>query len=166
MPQESPFLPPEGIIANLSKEDRDTLSSFGTFHIAQTGTAIIDQGKPHGKLFFTISGNLHARRADAGSDILLGTINPGDWIGEVDIFDPSHAVCSVVAMAPSQYWVITRKALEEYIANHPTAGNVLLIGIASTLGRRVRDITRKLSEQSELSKIRESLFHDPPPSEG
>ena len=69
-------------------------------------------------------------------------------------------------MAPSQYWVITRKALEEYIANHPNAGNVLLIGIASTLGRRVRDITRKLSEQSELSKIRESLFHDPPPSDG
>lgn len=161
-----PFLPPTGIIANLSKEDRETLSSYGSFHIAQPGVAIIDQGKPHGKLFFTIEGTFHARRSDAGSDILLGRINPGDWIGEVDIFDPCSAVCSVIAMEPSQYWVITREALEDYINNYPTAGTVILIGIASTLGRRVRDITRKLSEQSELSKIRESLFNEPPPSEG
>lgn len=164
MPLHDPFLPPAGIIANLSKEDRDTLSSYGTFHIAGPGAAIIEQGKPHGKLFFTISGALHARRSDAGSDILLGRINPGDWIGEVDIFDPSSAVCSVIAMEPSQYWVITREALEDYINNYPSAGTVILIGLASTLGRRVRDITRKLSEQTELSKIRESLFNDPPPS--
>lgn len=160
-----PFLPPAGIIANLTKEDRDTLSSYGTFHLAQTGDAIIEQGKPHGKLFFAISGAFHARRKDAGSDILLGRIHPGDWIGEVDIFDPSSAVCSVVAMEPSQYWFITRESLEDFINNYSSAGTVILIGLASTLGRRVRDITRKLSEQTELSKIRESLFDEPPPPE-
>lgn len=164
MALHEPFLPAAGIIANLSKEDRDTLSSYGTFHIAERGTPVIEQGKPHGKLFFTISGSLHARRMDSGSDILLGRIHPGDWIGEVDIFDPCSAVCSVVAMESSQYWVITREALEDYINNYPSAGNIILIGLASTLGRRVRDITRKLSEQTELSKIRESLFHDPPAS--
>jgi CRP-like cAMP-binding protein len=165
MSLNEPFLPPAGIIANMSKADRDTLSSYGTFHIAQPGYAIIEQGKPHGKLFFTISGSFHARRKDAGSDILLGKITTGDWIGEVDIFDPCSAVCTVIAMEPSQYWVITRKSLEEYINNYQTAGNIILIGLASTLGRRVRDITQKLSEQSELSKIRESLFHDVPASE-
>jgi CRP-like cAMP-binding protein len=165
MALNEPFLPPAGIIANLSKEDRDMLSSYGTFHLANPGTASIDQGKPHGKLVFTLSGTGQARRSDAGSDILLGRINPGDWIGEVDIFDPSSAVCSVVAMEASQYWVITRESLEEYINNSPAAGTIILIGLASTLGRRVRDITRKLSEQTELSKIRESLFNEPPHSE-
>lgn len=155
---ETPHLPPAGLIAHLSQEDRDSLSSYGTFHLAKPGSVLIEQGKPHGKLFFIISGLFHARRTDGGNDVLLGPVNCGEWVGEVDIFDPSAAVCSVVAVEQSQYWMIPRADLEEFINNYPAAGSILLIGLASTLGRRIRDLTRKMSEQAELSKIREQLF--------
>jgi CRP-like cAMP-binding protein len=97
-----------GLIANLSKEDRITLSSFGSFHEAKPGSVLIEQGKPHGKLFFIIDGLFHARRSDGDTDILLGKMGVGEWVGEVDIFDPSNAVCSVVTVEPSHYWVIPR----------------------------------------------------------
>jgi CRP-like cAMP-binding protein len=156
---ESPnLLPASGLVASLSDEDRAALSSYGNFFFAKTGSVVIEQGKPHGKLFFITSGLLHARRSDDGNDVLLGRIQRGEWIGEVDLFDPSSAVCSVVAIEPSQYWVITRNDLEEFINNYPTAGIMLLIGLASTLSRRIRDVTRKLAEQSELGHLRQSLF--------
>lgn len=155
---ETPHLPAAGLIANLSDEYRNFLSSYGTFHFAKPGTVLIEQGKPHGKLFFIISGLFHARRLDGESDILLGPVRPGEWVGEVDIFDPSAAVCSVVAIEQSQYWVIPREDLEDFINNYPEGGAVLLIGLASTLGRRIRDVTRKLAEQAELTRIREELF--------
>ena len=154
----APLLPAAGLAANLEQEDRDALSSYGTFHIAQPGEVLIDQGVSHGKLFCLISGTLHARRISETEDIVLGKIKPGDWIGEVDLFDPSSAVCSVVAVEPSQYWVITREELEEFINNYGTAGTILLIGLATTLSRRIRDVTRHLAEKTELSKLRESLF--------
>lgn len=154
----SPQLPAVGLVAQLSKEDRDTLSSYGSFHLANASDILIAEGVPHGKLFFIISGLLHARRDDEGRDILLGTINQGEWVGEVDLFDPASAVCSVVAIEPSQYWMITRQDLEDFINNYPAAGILILIGVASTLGRRLRGVTKMLAEQTELASIRNSIF--------
>lgn len=158
MSSKSPQLPPVGLIANLSKEDRISLSSFGSFHEAKLGAVLIEQGKPHGKLFFIIDGLLHARRSDGDTDILLGKMGAGEWVGEVDLFDPSNAVCSVVTVELSHYWVISRADLEKFIQDNTAAGSTLLMGLAGTLGRRIRNLTQTMSEQAELSKIREQLF--------
>jgi CRP-like cAMP-binding protein len=158
MPSKSPKLPPAGLIADLTKKDLENFSTHGSFHQAEPGFVLIEQGKPHGKLFFIIDGLFHARRTDGDNDMLLGTISPGEWVGEVDIFDPSNAVCSVVTVKKSQYWVIPRADLQKFIKDFPEAGSILLMGLASTLGRRVRDLTHKMTEQAELNKIREQLF--------
>ena len=67
-------------------------------------------------------------------------------------------MCSVLAIEPSQYWVITRQDLEDFINNYPEAGIQILIGVAATLGRRLRGVTKMLAEQTELASIRNSLF--------
>jgi CRP-like cAMP-binding protein len=158
MSLETATLPATGLAAHLEKEDRDALSSYGTFHFAKPGTVLIEQGKSHGRLFYIVSGLFHARRSDGQNEILLGKVQPGEWVGEVDLFDPSNAVCSVVAVEGSQYWEIKREDLEDYINNYPNAGIIMLIGIAGTLGKRIRSLTSKLEEQAELGKIREQLF--------
>ena len=108
-----------------------------------------------------VSGRFEARREHDGSFDVLGPINPGDWIGEVDIFDPSKAMCSVVASEPCQYWQITRDKLEEYLNNHNLPAVILLIGLASTLGQRIRGITKKLAEQTDKAKYGSRSFEDP-----
>jgi CRP-like cAMP-binding protein len=153
----TPALPAVGIVANLDPEDVKALESYGTFETAKPGTVVIEQGKSHGKLFLITNGVLHARRTDQGSDVLLGQVQEGEWMGEVDLFDPLEAVCSVVAVEECQYWFITRDNLEEFINNYPSAGILLLIGLSTTLSRRIREVTRKLAEQAELTKSRESL---------
>ncbi len=158
MPLTSPQLPAVGLVSELSKEDRDSLSAYGSFHFAHPGDVLIQEGASHGKLFFIISGLLHARHDGEGRDLLLGPIRQGEWVGEVDLFDPASAVCSVVVMEPSQYWMITRADLEDFINNYPEAGIQILIGVAGTLGRRLRGVTKKLTEQNELAAIRNSLF--------
>ena len=64
----------------------------------------------------------------------------------------------MVTVKPSQYWVIPRADLEKFIQDSPVAGSTLLMGLAGTLGRRIRNLTQTMSEQAELSKIREQLF--------
>jgi hypothetical protein len=143
MPSSQCCLPATGLIANLKQEDRDDLSSYGTFHNAKPETVLIEEGKSHGKLFYTISGHLEARRMDQGKEVLLGSIRDGDWIGEVDILDPSSAMCSVITVEETQYWEISREELERFINKNTSAGSVLLIGLAATLGRRIRNVTTK-----------------------
>ena len=154
-------LPAAGIIANLQDQDRAILAAHGSFDFLPAGGVLIKQGKPHGKLFCVIGGRFEARREYDGSHDILGPIHPGDWIGEVDIFDPSNAMCSVVATEPCQYWQITRERLEEYMNDHNLPAVVLLIGLASTLGQRIRGITKKLAEQTDRAKFGSRGFEDP-----
>jgi CRP-like cAMP-binding protein len=158
----SPHLPAVGPVAQLSKEDRDTLSTYGEFHLAERGAVLIRHGESHGKLFFILSGLLHAVRQDADREVLLGTIQKGEWVGEIDLFDPASAVCSVVVIEPVQYWVTSREEVEDFINTYPEAGIQIVIGVASMLSRRLRAVTQKLMEEAEMSEVRAALLHQPP----
>lgn len=136
-------LPANGPLESLSEEGRELLSSFGSFETAKPGKTLIQQGKPHGVLIFTISGLFCAKRLESGKTDVLGSIHPGEWIGEINLFNPSSAVCSVEAVETSDYWIITRDSFESFINKHHVAGSVLLIGLAMTLGKRVRELTEK-----------------------
>lgn len=154
----SPHLPAVGLVAQLSKEDRDTLSSYGEFHLADHGEILIRQGESHGKLFFILSGLLHAVRHEDERDVLLGTIQKGEWVGEVDLFDPGSAVCSVMVIEPAQYWVATRADVEDFINNYPEAGVQIVVGVATTLSKRLRVVTKKLMEEAEMAEVRAALL--------
>jgi CRP-like cAMP-binding protein len=155
---DGPYLPAVGPAAELSEEDRGTLSSYGEFRFANRGDALISQGESLGQLFFVISGLLHAVRRDADREVLLGAIRRGEWVGEVDLFDPVSAMCSVVVIEQTQYWTIARADLEEFINNYPKAGIQLVISLASLLSKRLRSVTRRLMEEAELAVVRASLL--------
>lgn len=157
---QTPHLPAVGLVAQLSREDRDTLSSYGEFHLARPGGILIKQGESHGRLFFIVSGLLHAVRRDDSHEVLLGPIHQGEWVGEVDLFDPDSAVCSVQVIEETQYWVITRADFEQFLGNYPEAAIQLLIGVASTLSKRLRGITRKLRDESQMAAARAALLAD------
>jgi len=156
----SPYLPAVGFVSELSKEDRDLLSSYGSFHRGEAGETLIVEGESHGKLFFVISGLLHAVRNDDNRDVLLGGIHRGEWVGEVDLFDPGVAVCSVVIIEAAQYWMITRTDFQEFVKNYPEASTQLLCGMASTLSKRLRGVTRKLMEETEIAAVRAALLEN------
>jgi len=153
-----PHLPAVGLVADLSREDRDTLSSYGEFHLANPEDVLITQGQSHGKLLFILSGLLHAVRRDSEREVLLGPIHQGEWVGEVDLFDPGSAVCSVVVIEPVQYWAITRTDFEQFLNNYPEAGIQLVIGVASNLGRRLRGVTKKLMDEAQMAAVRAALL--------
>jgi CRP/FNR family cyclic AMP-dependent transcriptional regulator len=155
---DGPNLPAVGLVAELSEEDRGILSSYGEFRFADGGDLLIMQGESQGELFFVISGVLHAVRRDADREVLLGAIRQGEWVGEVDLFDPVSAMCSVVVIERAQYWTISRSNLEEFINNYPHAAVQLVISLAALLSRRLRSVTKRLMEEAELAVARASLL--------
>jgi CRP-like cAMP-binding protein/pSer/pThr/pTyr-binding forkhead associated (FHA) protein len=129
-------LPPTGFLANLSLQSRQDLSLRGIYRYARDGEILIHEGQNPGRLFILISGKWEARKL--ATQTVLGQIQPGDWVGEVNIFDPSGAMCSVIAVEPSEYWEITREAFEKFINESRSTGSAILIALAATLGRRIR----------------------------
>ena len=137
-------LPPTGFLANLSLQSRQDLSLRGIYRYARDGEVLIHEGQNSGRLFLLISGKWEACKL--ATKTVLGQIQPGEWVGEVNIFDPSGAMCSVVAVEPSEYWEITREAFEKFINESRSTGSAILIALAATLGRRIRQSTEGMEQ--------------------
>lgn len=141
----TPQLPALGILEPLGDEDRDILSGYGEFRPVQPGQHLIEEGMNQTGLYFVISGKLHATALRGGHKVLLGAVATGETVGEINLFDPSAASATVTAVEFSQVWFIDSKSLEAYINSYPRAAAWLLIGVATTIARRLRAVNDKLA---------------------
>lgn len=146
----TPELPAKGIIEPLGDDDRLLLSSYGEFRPVHERAVLIEEGHPQNSLYFVISGTLHATTTRGGRQVLLGKISPGETIGEINIFHPGLASATVTAVEFSQVWRIDRASLEEFMNVSPLPAAHLLIGIASTLSRRLRDTNEKVATMGQI----------------
>jgi len=141
----SPSLPALGILEPLGDEDRDILSGYGEFRPAEAGQHIINEGEVQTGLFFVISGRLHATAMRGGHKVLLGTIQTGETMGEINLLDPSAASATVTSVEFTQLWYIDSSSLEAYINAYPRAAAWLLIGVGKTIARRLRAVNEKIA---------------------
>jgi len=141
----TPQLPPIGILEPLGDEDRDILSGYGEFRPVQPGQHLIEEGMAQTGLFYIISGKLHATAMRGGHKVLLGGVQSGETVGEINLLDPSAASASVTAVDFSQVWYIDSKSLEAYINEYPRAAAWLLIGVGKTIARRLRSVNEKIA---------------------
>ncbi len=150
-----PPLPQTGFLKDLTPEQRQDLSKRGQYRYARIGEVLIQQGVNSERLLLLISGKWEAR--NEATKTVFGQILPGEWVGEVSIFDPVGAVCSVVAVDPSEYWEITRDEFEKFINESRGTGTAILIALATLLGRRIRQSTEGLNQAIHS-------LSDPPPA--
>jgi len=146
----TPELPAKGIIEPLGDEDRLLLSSYGEFRPVHERQVLIEEGHQQNSLYFVISGVLHATTMRGGRQVLLGKISVGETIGEINIFHPGLASATVTAVEFSQVWRIDRGSLEDFMNVSPLPAAHLLIGISSTLSRRLRDTNEKVATMGQI----------------
>jgi len=144
----TPTLPPIGWVANLREDDRELLASYGQFLALYPPNELIFQGDEQHHLFLLISGKLEVRREGRDNPIVVGTITPGECIGEVALFDPGPASATVVALEFSQIWKIDQVSLNLFLESNPVGGNHLMVGLATILSNRLRHLNAKMVELS------------------
>lgn len=141
----TPKLPALGILEPLGDDDRDILSGYGEFLPVNPEHPVIEEGMTQNGLYFVISGKLHATSTRAGHKVLLGSIQTGETIGEINLLDPAKASATVTAIEFSQVWKIDSASLEQYINEYPKSAAWLLIGIGRTLAHRLRNVNEKIA---------------------
>lgn len=151
---DRPEIPALGIVASLEDEDRRLLSNYGDFLPVQPGQTIIEEGKPQDSLYFVISGLLHVTTKVNESPHLVARIEPGESLGEINVFDPGLASASVVARAFSQVWRANRDDIDSFVAAYPQAGNRLLAGLLACMSQRIRRMNEKLVTAELESALR------------
>lgn len=140
----SPLLPASGILTGVSEDDRIALSSYGKFMPVREGQLLIEEGKQQDALYFLISGLLHVHTDKDNKHTLIARIEPGESIGEINLFDPATASASVTSQSFSQVWRATRRDFEAFIQAYPMVGEHILVALVGELSKRIRFLNGKL----------------------
>jgi CRP/FNR family cyclic AMP-dependent transcriptional regulator len=102
------------------------------------GTLLIQEGLPGDTLYIVLHGRLRAYGSHAASDgeITYGVYGPGEYVGEMGL-DGGPRAASVLTLEPTVCAVITRRTLEQHLADEPAFAFELLTKVI----RRARAAT-------------------------
>ncbi|MCP4810097.1 MAG: Crp/Fnr family transcriptional regulator [Proteobacteria bacterium] len=81
-------------------------------------------------------------------EVVLGKIQPGHWVGEVQLTDGGEATVTIRASEPAAVVGLDGEALDALAEADPDAASALLSSIARDLATRLRRTSTGLIEQT------------------
>lgn len=132
------------LLANFTPEELSLLSSFGDSRAYQTDEIVIRQGDENDHLYLVLKGKLDVFQDVEGMNKKVATLEAGDSLGEVSVFDPGPASATVCASSETEVWLITRQSLDRLHAASPKVAYRLLSRITTCLSKRLRLMNDKV----------------------
>lgn len=129
------------IFQGLSDEDLGYLTEHAATRTYPKGAIIVNEGDEGATLFLIQSGSVKAYLSDdKGKEVILSTQGPGEYFGELALFDEAPRSASVAALEPCKAMIVSKTQLRAAIVERPQIAIALLLGLA----RRVRELTENV----------------------
>src|SRR5439155_9362902 len=107
------------ILAGLSDLQLERFVQFMELHPVRQWTEIVKQGSPGDAMYLVLEGEVRVRTMIAGKERILVTLAPGEFFGEVALFDYGPRSADVVANQDSLLLKISAAALQRLISESP-----------------------------------------------
>ena len=129
------------IFSELSKRDLGRVAKIMVQRSAAAGEVIIKENDQAAGFFIISSGKVDFIRGE-GTDKpeLLNTLGPGDFFGEMALFEGFPRVATVKATEDSELLAMTRWDFTAEMKNHPE----IAVSMLPVLVKRLRDVESQL----------------------
>lgn len=148
MPGEHDVLRNVRIFCDLEEPYLASLWKIITVREVQPKERLVVEGTPVTELCIVTDGVVHVRRRAGKREILLNRLGPGEFFGEINLFDPGTATATVIAMKPTQVAVIAHAALLGWFEMNPVAGYRVVSAFMREMSRRFRMTTSRLANSA------------------
>ena len=123
------------------------------------GTVFMRQGddRDTGFMVLLLDGEVtvEATVISRSEPIVVSLLGPGSMIGELGLLDGKARHASCIAASPLRCAILTRKALQLLMTEHPHIAAKLLMTLALRVSERLRDSTDKLKMYVQLTQAME-----------
>lgn len=126
------------ILANLSDADLARFLTFMEVQNVRQWTHIVKQGDHGDAMFLVLQGEVRVALVIDGKESTLVTLGPGDFFGEVALFDQGPRSADVVANSDAVLLKMSHEAFETFSHAAPELATPILLGIGKTLTARIR----------------------------
>jgi CRP/FNR family cyclic AMP-dependent transcriptional regulator len=133
------------LFEGLSQTQLDRLGERAVTRSYPKGAIIISEGDEAGTLYIVISGSVKVYLSDdAGKEVILSTLGPGEHFGELALLDDTPRSASVATCEPCKLLLVQKAALREVIVSEPDMSLHMMRGLARRI-RRLTDNVRALA---------------------
>lgn len=135
------------LFSTLSPEELEAVQTGVIVRHYPKGAVIVIQGDDSHAMYLILEGRLQVYRTqEDGKEILLGTLNPGDYFGELSLLDPAPRSASVRVQQTAQLAVLSREHILHCLDQYPHLAKSLLASLAN----RFRALTIWISDLASL----------------
>lgn len=137
------------ILADLNDAQLEHLLDFMELQRLPQWTVVVRQGDPGDAMFLILSGELRARTLMGDRETILATFSPGDFFGDMSLFDHGPRSADVVANADSTVLRISVAAFDRLTREAPALATPFLRATAKTLAARIRADNKRFSQLNQ-----------------
>lgn len=140
------ILKTQSIFEGFSAQESALLCDYMECYGAPSRSAVLREGDRGDFLIVILTGRINVVKSYApGDDKVIAQVGPGDFLGEMALFDDRPRFASCLTTEPTDFAVLTRDALNDILIDHPRLGNKLLLTLLQRMTERLRDaVTRML----------------------
>ncbi len=137
------------LAAELDADQTAALAAMMTLRDLAPNEVLVREGETDNHLYVIVSGTLAAmKHAGTVDQVLLASLHPGEFAGELAFIDGAERYASLVALGPTRVLGLERERFESLVDTNPR----LLYRVMRSIVRAVHELQRRLSMQSiELS---------------
>ena len=103
----------------------------------QADTTIFERDKKGDALYLLVEGTMSAHVNAEGRRLVLGKMNPGDWIGELQFIEPGTSSASVTSDGPFVALRLASGQVDELIDGNPAAAGALIRTLSREIAERL-----------------------------
>jgi CRP-like cAMP-binding protein len=121
--------------------DEDLIRLLDLFFVSRNyppETLVIEQGKMQNNFFLVVAGEMQVFDATPEKDIILGHVSAGQFVGEMNLFDPGIATAGVRTLTPVQTLEISNDQFRYFMNAKPAQASDFLFQLAQTIVKRYR----------------------------
>jgi len=137
------------ILAELNDAQLEHLLDFMELQRVPQWSVVVRQGDPGDAMFLILSGELRARTMIGHRETILATFGPGDFFGDMSLFDHGPRSADVVANADSTVLRISVAAFDRLTREAPALATPFLRATAKTLAARIRADNKRFNQLTQ-----------------
>lgn len=134
--------------------DDDQLTSFARFmelEQIKQWSVVVKQGDHGDMMYLILEGELRVCMQAGGRESILATLGPGDFFGDISLFDQGPRSADVVANVDSTVLKLSASGFERLARESPELATPFLLSTIRTLVARIRADNKRLRDSVNLS---------------
>ena len=140
------------IFADMGDEQLERFIQFMEVMPVRQWSELVKQGEIGDAMYLVLEGELRVRMMIGGKETALVTLSPGEFFGEISLFDHGPRSADVVANNDSVLLKISAASFEKLLAEAPELAAPFLFAMSKTLTARIRADNKRYRDSVQFAR--------------